>query len=106
MKDFDPENPSPGGDLPAVGDWFAAGHPAAEDALAELRELSPPIELNKDVEALISSLEQQLEGFKAQAAAAQADDAAAFTAALDDATASHQAVQEASDELGAESCAF
>jgi hypothetical protein len=105
VEDFDPENPSPE-DLPTVGDYFAAGHPAAESALAELRELSPPADLDAEVAALISALEQALEGSKAQAAAAQAGDAAAFTATLDDAAASHEAVQEASDELGAESCAF
>jgi hypothetical protein len=102
---FDPENPAPD-DLPAVGDYFASGHSAADSGIAELRELSPPGDVEADLEALVSALERQLESAKAQASAAQAGDAAAFTATLDDASSSQEAVKEAADELGAQSCSF
>jgi hypothetical protein len=97
---FDPENPAPD-DLPAVGDYFASGHSAADSGIAELRELSPPRDVEADFEALVSALERQLESAKAQASAA-----AAFTATLDDAPSSQEAVKEAADELGAQSCSF
>jgi hypothetical protein len=105
VDDFDPENPSPD-DLPAVGEYFASGEPAAEEAIAELRALSPPAEIEADVDALASALEQQLEGAKTQASAAQAGDVAAFTATLDGVGASQEAVKEAADQLGTPSCSF
>jgi hypothetical protein len=105
VDDFDPENPSPD-DLPAVGEYFASGEPAAEEAIAELRALSPPAEIEADVDALVSALDQQLEGAKTQASAAQAGDVAAFTATLDGVGASQEAVKEAADQLGTPSCSF
>ena len=105
VDDFDPENPSPD-DLPAVGAYFASGESAAEQAIAELRALSPPAEVQADVDALVSALEQQLENAKTQASAAQAGDVAAFTATLDEASAAIEAVEEAADEVGTPSCSF
>ena len=105
VDDFDPENPSPD-DLPAVGEYFASGESAAEEAIAELRRLSPPADVEADVDALVTALEQQLESAKVQAAAARASDAAAFTATLPSASSSQEAVQEAADDLGTEGCAF
>ena len=87
VESFDPEDPSPG-DLPAVGNYFATGHPAAEETIAELRHLSPPSSLAADVDALVSAVERQLESGKTQAASLQED------------------LEEAADELGTPGCAF
>ena len=102
---FDPANPSPE-DLPTVGEYFASGHPAAEDAIAKLRQLSPPADVEARIEALVSAVEQQLESAKNQASAALVADVAAYQATLDEAASSLEAVQDASDQLGAQSCAF
>lgn len=105
VESFDPEDPSPG-DLPAVGDYFAAGHPAAEETIAELRHLSPPSSLAADVETLVSAVERQLENGKTQASAARIGDVAAFTATLEEAVSSQEDLEEAADELGTPGCAF
>jgi hypothetical protein len=105
VEGFDPENPSPE-DLPEVGNFFASGESAAEDAIDQLRELSPPADIEAKVDALVMALEQQLENAKAQASAARAGAVGAFTATLDDASSSLEAVQEAADDLGTEGCAF
>ena len=105
VDEFDPENPSPD-DLPAVGEYFASGEPAADEAIAELRALSPPAEVEADIDALVSTLEEQLENAKTQAAAAKTRDVAGFTATLDAASTSMEAVKEAADELGTPSCSF
>ncbi|MGH3079126.1 MAG: hypothetical protein ACRDPZ_13225 [Gaiellaceae bacterium] len=105
VEGFDPENPSQQ-DLPAVGDYFASGHAAAEEAIANLRQLSPPADIDAEVEALISALDQGLASAKAQASAAQAGDVAAFTATLSDVASLQEAVEDAADELGVDSCAF
>jgi hypothetical protein len=93
VEGFDPENPSPE-DLPEVGNFFASGESAAEDAIDQLRELSPPADIEAKVDALVMALEQQLENAKAQASAARAGAVGAFTATLDDASSSLEAVQE------------
>jgi hypothetical protein len=105
VEDFDPESPSPE-DLPAVGNYFASGEAAAEDAIAEIRGLSPPADVAAEVDALVAALQQELESAKAQAVAARASDVAAFTATLEDASSSQEAVQEAADDLGTEGCAL
>ena len=105
VEHFDPENPSPDL-LPAVGEYFASGEPAAEEAIAELGALLPPAEVEADVDALVSALEQQLENAKTQASAAKTRDVAGFTATLDGASTSMEAVKEAADELGTPSCSF
>jgi hypothetical protein len=105
VDDLDPESPSPD-DLPAVGEYFASGESAAEEAIAELRQLSPPGDVEAEVDALVTALEQQLESAKVQTAAARASDVAAFTSTLPSASSSQEAVQEAADDLGAEGCAF
>jgi hypothetical protein len=105
VESFDPEDRSPG-DLPTVGDYFAAGHPAAEQTIAELRHLSPPSSLAADVETLVSAVERQLENGETQASAARIGDVAAFTATLDEAMSSQADLKEAADELGTPGCAF
>ena len=105
VEEFDPENPSQD-DLPAVGEYFASGEPAADEAIVQLRALSPPTEAEADVEALVSALEVQLENAKTQASAARVRDVAGFTATLDAASTSMEAVKEAADELGTPSCSF
>jgi hypothetical protein len=105
VEGFDPEKPSQQ-DLPAVGDYFASGHAAAEEAIANLRQLSPPADVDAEVEALISALDQRLAGAKAQSSAAQAGDIAAFTATLSGVASVQEAVEDAADELGVDSCAF
>ena len=103
VEDFDPESPAPE-DLPAVGNHFASGEAAADDAIAEIRGLSPPADIAAEVDALVAALERQLKSAKAQAVAARASDVAAFTATLEDASSSQEAVQEAADDLGTEGC--
>ena len=106
VDDFDPENPSPT-ELRAVGAYFASGHPATDEMIAELRELSPPAEFGDQVESLVSALEAELESAQEQTRAAQAGDVEAFVATLDDAASSQEVVEDAADELsGGESCAF
>ena len=105
VEDFDPESPSPE-DLPTVGNYFASGEAAAGDAVAGIRGLSPPADIAGKVDALVAALEQQLESAKAQAVAARASDVAAFTATLENASSSQEAVQKAADDLGTEGCAF
>jgi hypothetical protein len=105
LEDFDAENPS-ADDLPAVGEYFASGESAAEEAIADVRELSAPADVEAEVDALVTALEQQLESAKVQAAAARGSDVAAFTATLEDASSSQEDVQDAADDLGAEGCAF
>ena len=106
VADFDPENPSPT-DLQAVGAYFASGHPATEAMIAELRELSPPADIENEVESLVSALEAELESAQKQTRAAQAGDVEAFVATLDDAASSQEVVEETADELsGGEGCAF
>jgi hypothetical protein len=89
-----------------VGEYFASGHPAAEETIAELRHLSPPSDLAADVETLVSAIERQLENGKTQASAAKAGDVAAFTATLDEAASTMDDLEEAADELGTPGCAF
>jgi hypothetical protein len=43
--------------LPAGGEYLAAGQPAQEEAIAQLRDLSPPADIEADVESLVSALE-------------------------------------------------
>jgi hypothetical protein len=105
VEGFDPEHPSPQ-ELPAVGNFFASGQAAAQEAIAKLRELSPPADIEADVDALISALDRRLTSAKEQASAAQAGDVAAFTATLDEVDSLQQEVKDATDEVGAESCAF
>ena len=54
----------------------------------------------------MAALERQLKSAKAQAVAARASDVAAFTATLEDASSSLEAVQEAANDLGTEGCAL
>lgn len=103
VEDFDPESPAPE-DLPPVGNYFASGEAAADDAIAEIRGLSPPADIAAEVDALVAALERQLKSAKAQAVAARASDVAAFTATLEDASSSLEAVKEAADDLGTEGC--
>jgi len=106
VEGFDPEDPSPT-DLPAVGNYFASGNRATEEAIAKLRELSPPADIDDEVESLVAALEAELESAQVQTSGAQAGDVEAFIATLDDAASSQEAVEEAADELGGgESCAF
>ena len=106
VEDFDPESPSPD-DLPAVGEYFATGQPAQEEAIAQLRNLSPSADIADEVESLVSALEAELESAKGQTSAALAGDVEAFVATLDDAGTSQEVVKDAADELGGvESCAF
>jgi len=106
VEGFDPENPSPE-ELRAVGDYFASGQPAHEKAVADLRELSPPADIETKVESLVSALEAELASAKVQTRAAQAGEVEAFVATLDDAASAQKVVEKAADELGGgESCAF
>ncbi|MEX0783224.1 MAG: hypothetical protein WD557_11280 [Dehalococcoidia bacterium] len=105
LDDFDPENPSPE-ELRTVGDYFGSGELAAEEALTALRELSPPIEIEADVNALISALEFQGEAARMQAHAARAGDVEGFKATLVDAGDTKATVKTAADDLGATKCAF
>jgi hypothetical protein len=105
VEGFDPEKPSRR-DLPAVAAYFAAGHPAAEQAIVKLRGLSPPAAVAGNLDALVTALEWQLEDSKVQTAAARTRNASAFTATLRGTASPRAAVQEASDQLGVEGCAF
>lgn len=102
---FDPEHPLPG-DLRVVGEYFASGTPAAAEAIAALRHLSPHYSLAASFETFVSALEQRLQSAKAQASAAQAGDAKAFTATLASASASGLEVQTTAVDLGVPECAF
>ena len=105
VEDFDAENPA-AEDLPPVGDYLATGQSAAEDALESIRNLAPSADVQAEMDALVSALERKLESLKAQTGSAQAGNVEQFVASLDEAVASQGAVQEASEELGATSCAF
>lgn len=102
---FDPENPLPA-DLRLVGDYFASGNPAADEAIAELRHLSPPSSLAAALETFVSALERRLERAKVQATAAQAGDVEAFTATLAGASSAGLEVRKRASDLGAPGCAF
>ena len=104
VEDFDPDSPSPQ-DLRAVGIYYAAGHALADELVADLAELDVPAEIQAELDALVAAFEQVVANSKAQASAAQAGDVAGFTATLDDASSSQEALQDAADELGATSCA-
>jgi hypothetical protein len=99
VADFDPENPNPA-DLPAVGRYFAVGHPIWEEALEETRAVTVPTEIQGQVDTLLSAVERNLANAEAQAKAAQASDVAGFTATLEEAGSSGDAVKEAADTLG------
>jgi hypothetical protein len=103
VSNFDPENPAPD-DLRTVGAYFAAGHPAGDAAIASIDGLTVPDEIEPRVEALVMALARQQEGSKAQARAAQAGDVEAFKATLDGVAPANDAIEDAANELGAESC--
>ena len=105
VDDFDTENPA-AADLPPVGDYLASGQSAAEDALGSIRNLSASADVQAKVDALVSALERELESLEAQTGFAQAGDVEQFVASLDEAVASQGAVEAASEEIGATSCAF
>ena len=105
VEDFDTENPA-AEDLPTVGFYLASGQPAAEAALASIRNLPPSAEVQAEIDALVAALERELASLKAQTGFAQAGDVEQFVASLDEAVASQGAVEAASEELGATSCAF
>jgi hypothetical protein len=105
VDDFDPENPLPA-DLRVVGDYFAAGAPAGDQAIAELRHLSPPHSLGAALETFVSALERRLENAETQANAAQAGDVDAFTATLAGASSAGLEVQRTAEDLGTPACAF
>jgi hypothetical protein len=105
VDNFDPENPSPD-DLPAVGDYFAAGIEANEEAIATIDGLVVPSEIEPQVDALVEALQAELAGLKTQTAAAQAGDVEAFKATLEPAASGQENVEAAADELGATSCSF
>ena len=102
---FDPENPT-AKDLPPVGDYLASGQPAAEAALESIRNLAPAADVQAEIDALVSALERELESLKAQTGFARSGDVERFVASLDEAVASQGAVEAASEDLGATSCAF
>ena len=104
IADFDPKNPNPA-DLPAVGNYFAVGHPIWDEALQEARGLTVPAEIQAQVDTLLTAVERELANAKAQAKAAQESDVAGFTATLEEASSSSDAVTEAADELGV-SCEY
>jgi hypothetical protein len=103
VPNFDAENPRVD-ELPLVGDYFAAGHPARDEMIAAIATLDVPGEIEPRFDALVAALTTAQENAKKQAAAAQAGDADAFVATLDDADASQQAIEDAADELGADEC--
>jgi hypothetical protein len=100
---FDPENPSPEA-LPVVGDYFASATTATEMALVSLRDLDAPAEIRPELDALTVAMAAQLASAKNQVAAAKRSDVAGFTATLATASTTIEDVDEAADELGAESC--
>lgn len=103
LVEFDAERPSPD-DLPVVGNYFAAGHPARDEMIAAIGALSVPSEIQVRFDALVEALARGQTNAKEQSAAAQAGDVDGFTATLDEADASQQAIDAAADDLGASSC--
>lgn len=103
VDDFDPENPDPA-DLPAVGEYFAAGLEEQPQAIAALRDLSATGEQREQLDALIEAWEAEYSGVKAQVDAALAADVEGFVATLDDAAASNDAVNGAANALGVPDC--
>jgi hypothetical protein len=99
VADFDPENPNPA-DLPAVGSYFAVGHPIWDEALEQTRAVPVPAEIQGEVDTLLSAVERNLANAKAQAKAARASDVAGFTATLEEAGSLGDAVREATETLG------
>lgn len=99
VKDFDPQNPDPA-DLPAVGNYFAAGHPITEDAIAQARALQVPDEISQEVDTLLTAAGREIDNAKKQAAAAKAADVPGFTATLEEAQVSSDALQAAAKALG------
>ena len=105
LADFDPENPS-SDDLRIVGEFFGSGELAAQETISALRQVSSPVEIEADVNALISALEYQGENARMQASAARAGDVEGFKATLLEASETMASVKTAADELGAGECAF
>jgi len=105
VDEFDAENPLPE-DLRLVGDYFVSGEPAADEAIAALRHLSPPYSLAAALETFVSALESRLESAKLQARAAQAGDVSAFTATLPEASTAGVEGERTAQDLGTPDCAF
>ncbi len=103
VPDFDAENPS-AEDLPAVGDYFAQGHRARDEMIQAIATLTVPDEIKARFDTLVAALQRGQANAKKQAAAAQAGDVDGFTATLDEADASQQAIEAAAGELGATEC--
>ncbi len=103
LTEFDAENPSVD-ELPTVGDYFAAGQPARDEMIASIAAVSVPSEIQAEKDTLVEALERGQANARKQAAAAQAADVDGFTATLDEADASQQAIDEAAEALGASSC--
>lgn len=103
VDDFDPENPDPA-DLPAVGEYFAAGLEEQPQAIAALKELEATGEQREQLDALVAAWEREYAGAKVQSDAAIAADVEGFVATLDDAAASNEAVDGASSALGVADC--
>jgi hypothetical protein len=103
VDDFDPESPDPA-DLPAVGDYFAAGLTEPPRAIAELEGIAATGEQREQLDALIEAWEAEYAGLRAQVDAALGADAEAFVATLDDAAASKAAVDDAATALGVPDC--
>ncbi|HEX4747042.1 MAG TPA: hypothetical protein VFU99_09185 [Gaiellaceae bacterium] len=104
VDDFDPENPDPA-DLPAVGDYFAAGLNDPGRAIAALTSLDASGEEGALVSRAIEAFEAEYAGARAQVDAALSADVEGFVATLDDATATKDALGEATSALGVPDCA-
>jgi hypothetical protein len=103
VNNFDLENPEPA-DLPAVGDYFAAGLTEQQQAIAELKALTATGAQREHLDALIDAWEAEYAGAQAQIKAARAADVEGFVATLDDAAATNAAVADATDALGVPDC--
>jgi hypothetical protein len=75
VQDFDPGSPRPA-DLPAVGEYFAAGLNEQPAAIAALEDLDATGDEGERVAALIRAFEAEYAGVKAQVEAALASDVA------------------------------
>jgi hypothetical protein len=103
VADFDPESPS-AADLPAVGDYFAAGLDGQSEAVAQLKSLDAGGEEGELVNAAIEALEAEYLNAKAQVDAALSSDVDGFVATLDDAIETKAALGAAMSALGVPDC--
>jgi len=104
VEDFDPESPS-AEDLPSVGDYFGSGIPAQEEAIAAMQALDVPVEVQPQVDDLVSAVEQGLASVRKQVAAARAGDVDGFVATLEEASAAIEGTRDAANAVDAGNCA-